>query len=192
MIFSCGKNKESKNEAEIINKYKDLKYALMQAKKTVGDYLQFAYSGKFKDSAGIEVIAGSELSKSNEIGIKFYLLRINGNILEKSYQTKLLNGSFQHSIIQKIKFPWFNYELLYYNSQDYFMGSSGGEIISYIINFNSKEIYYAHLVVQNNMPVSLYLSPNIKMVQLRKFFIGNFKRDFPKLVLINNDININN
>ena len=72
------------------------------------------------------------------------------------------------------------------------MGSSGGEIISYVINFTSKEIYYAHLIVRKNTPVYLFLSHNIKVPGLQSFFISNFKRDFPKLALVDNDININN
>ncbi len=192
VFYSCGGNVKEKNKEEIIAKYKDSKYALAQAKKILGNNVKFAYSGKFDSGQGLEVAAGTEIKNSNKLGIRFYLLNLQGDNLVTSFQTKILNGSFQQCLIQKIKFPWFDHELIYYNSQDFFMGSGGGEIISYVINFTSKEVYYAHLIVRKNIPVSLYLSNNIKIPGLKSFFISNFKRDFPKLALIQDDMSINN
>ena len=87
---------------------------------------------------------------------RFYLLKLKGDDLVKISQTDLLQGSFKGSLCNKIKFPSFDHELIYYNSRDYFLGSGGGEIFSYIINFQENKTYYAHLVADENKPAVLY------------------------------------
>jgi hypothetical protein len=71
------------------------------------------------------------------------------------------------------------------------MGSGGGEVFCYIIDFNEKEAYYAHLVADNKK-VSLYLSDNIKNDDVRQFFLNTFKRDFPTYILVQQDIKYDN
>jgi hypothetical protein len=70
------------------------------------------------------------------------------------------------------------------------MGSGGGEVFSYIIDFNKKETFYAHLVAEPEKPVYLYLSGNINNPEIKNFFIGNFKRDYPSPTLISKDIDL--
>lgn len=82
----------------------------------------------------------------------------------------------------------FDYELIYYNSQDYFLGSGGGEVYSYLINFNEGKTYFAHLVDEPGKSASLFLSENIDIIEVKNFFISNFKRDYPAVKLIQKDI----
>jgi hypothetical protein len=78
---------------------------------------------------------------------------------------------------------------MYYNSQDYFLGSGGGEVFSYIIDFNNKKTYYAHLFSEGKK-VSLFLSVNIDIPEIKDFFTSAFKKDYPGLVLVTKDVNI--
>ena len=78
---------------------------------------------------------------------------------------------------------------MYYNSQDYFLGSSEGEVFSYIIDFKNQKTFYAHLFIEKEK-ISLFLSDNIDNREIKDFFVANFKRDYPNLQIVSKDVNI--
>jgi hypothetical protein len=79
-------------------------------------------------------------------------------------------------------------ELIYYNPKDFYLGTGGGDVFLYIINFSKKELYYAHLIVQKSAGILLYLSENIEDPMIRKFFIRYFKKDYSTLRIIKSDL----
>ena len=137
-----------------------------------------------------EIAAGIELTENNNWGIKFVLLEVVDNQLKKTYETELLAGSFKGSLVKKIKFSNIKYDLIYYNSQDYFWGSGGGEVFAYVINLGDNKTYYTHLFSESRKPAELFLSKNIADPELRKFFISNFKKDYPDLKLASEDVSL--
>jgi len=190
VLFSCGGNKSKEERAKLENSYNDPSFVLSQAKRVLGDSVLTAFKGRFDQDSVIEVVAGTEISNKSEWGIRFYFLKLQGDDLVKVAQTALLQGSFKGSLCNKIKFPSFNHELIYYNSRDYFLGSAGGEIFSYIINFQENKTYYAHLVADENKPNVLFISENIDVPEIKNFFILNFKRDYPKISLSSKDVRL--
>ncbi len=186
LFFSCSGKKSGQNDQSV--DYENPQVVLQKAKDILGPEVRFAYKGIFDMDSVIEIAAGTEIRSDKQWGIKFILLKMIGGQLKSVYQTPLLNGSFKQCLVQKIKFPFFDHELIYYNSQDYFIGSGGGEVYSYLVNFNRKETYFAHLVMQPGKPVSLYLSDNIDIQQVKGFFVSNFKRDYPSLKVVNKDV----
>lgn len=188
-LIGCENKKENEELAGTINNNLSVKENVIQkATEVLGVNVKEAFQGNFDEDDVKEIAVGIEISDNNNWGIKFSLLKEIDNDFKEVYSTKLLDGSFRESMLQKIKFPSFPYELLYYNSQDFFMGSGGGEIFAYIIDFNNKEIYYAHLFSGTNRAISLYLSDNILEDEIRNFFLNLFKKDFPKLTIIKKDI----
>ncbi len=188
MFFSCGKKE---NNVEEFSKYNDPSFVLKSAKDILGSDTKFAKKGTFDKDSTIEIAAGTEVSDAENWGIKFYLLKLEDGELQKSFETNLLKGSFNSCRVNKIKLGDFKYELIYYNSQDYFLGSGGGEIFSYIIDFAKKQKYYAHLLIQPGKPISLFVSSNTDDVpDIKNFFLALFKKDYPKLTLISNDISL--
>lgn len=187
MFFSCSGKKSNQENDQAVD-YENPQVVLQKAKEILGPFVSFAYKGRFDMDTVLEIAAGTETQTPKEWGIKFVLLKMVGDQLKVVFQTPLLNGSFKQCLVQKIKFPFFDHELIYYNSQDYFLGSGGGEVYSYLVNFNEKETYYAHLVTQPDKPISLYLSDNINIPQVKGFFISNFKRDYPSLKVISKDV----
>ncbi len=187
IFFSCSGKKSNQENDQAID-YENPSIVLQKAKEILGPAVSFAYKGRFDMDTVIEIVAGIETQSPKEWGIKFYFLKMIGDQLKVVYQTPLLNGSFKQCLVQKIKFPFFDHELIYYNSQDYFLGSGGGEVYSYLVNFNKKETYYAHLVTEPNKPISLYLSNNIDIPQVKGFLISIFKRDYPSLKVVSNDV----
>ncbi len=188
IFYSCSSKKSKKEQEKTKINFNNPAYVLQQTKKILGNDVKFAYKGNFDGDSAIEVAAGVELRKNKQWGIKFILLKMENDHLKTVFQTSLLNGSFRECLVQKIKFPMFNYELIYYNSQDYFLGSGGGEVYSYIINYKEERAYYAHLVVEPNKPVSLYLSDNIDVPGIKSFFISDFKRDFHSFKIVSKDL----
>jgi hypothetical protein len=182
-FISCG----DRNDTDPID-YNDPEYTLRRAKEVLGEDVKFAYAGYFSRDSILSVAAGVEVADDNTWGIKFYLLETDNGDLNKAFESDLYDGSFNEALIQKIKFPDFDYELIYYNSQDYFMGSGGGEVFSYILDFDQERVYYAHLITETDREISLYISDNTEKIPvIKNFFIGNFKRDYPSFTLLSED-----
>lgn len=188
-LNSCSEKKKEKNLVELKNSYNNPSFVLGQAKAILGNDVQQTFKGKFDRDTVIEVIAGTEVEKQTEWGIRFYLLKLLDGKLTKVWQTDLLPGSFKGSMCDKIKFPSFDHELLYYNSKDFYMGSSGGEVFTYIINFQDHKTYMAHLV-NKGKPASLYISDNINVPEIHNFFFGIFKKDYPDLRLSDKNVQL--
>ncbi|MEJ5262420.1 MAG: hypothetical protein WHT45_07050 [Ignavibacterium sp.] len=186
ILISCS----DKNEKIPALNYEDKKQMLEITKKFFDENTAKAFGGVFDESGRETIIAGIEKNDKSGWGIKFYQLRLVDNELEVIFETKLLDGSFKESLVDKIKFPMRDYELIYYNSQGYFMGSGGGEVISYIIDFGKKDIYYAHLVADPVIPPSLFISNNTQDKYIREFFYTYFKKDYPRLRIVDEDITL--
>jgi hypothetical protein len=188
LIPSCSDKK--KDEQKPVFSFNDSVMVNSEIKKIFGDNLQIVLKGNFDEDSLQEVVAGIELTENNVWGIKFVLLELKDNQLIKKYETLLLDGSFKESLVKKIKFPKFKHELIYYNSEDYFWGSGGGEVFAYIINFAENETFYAHLFSESRKPVELFLSKNITEPDLKKFFVFGFKKDYHELKLTSDDVSL--
>ncbi len=189
-FYSCSEKKQEANQDELNKNYSNPSYVLTQAKNILGNDVKETFKGRFDRDSVIEVIAGTETSNKTQWGIRFYFLKMKNGELTKIWQTDLLQGSFKGSLCDKIKFPYFDHELVYYNSKDYFLGSGGGEVFTYIINFQDYKTYYAHLVDERGKPVSLFVSDNIDVPEIHNFFVGIFKKDYPALKLVDKDIQL--
>ena len=156
--------------------------------KYYDENVNVAFGGVFDDTVKETVVAGSEVENSDSWGIKFIQLQEKNNEFNVKYETELLEGSFKESFVDKIKFSSFDNELIYYNSGNYYMGSGGGEVFSYIINFEDKQVYYAHLVTEPSNSVSLFISENTENREIINFFTLTFKKDYPDLKIVNEDV----
>lgn len=185
--FSCGEKEPS---PDLVSRYNNPSFVLQESKKLLGANVKFAYKGTYDQDSVVQIAAGTELTDQEDWGIKFYQLKLKGEELNIVYETELLKGSFNDCLVKTIKFPGFNYELIYYNSQAYFLGSSGGEVFSYILDFNENKTYYAHLVNDARLGTNLYLSDNIESVTLKNFFNSVFRKDYPELKMVSEDIEL--
>lgn len=184
VMISCSDKSEKIPQIDYQNKIKLLELV----KKHYNKDAEVALGGMF-DETGKEFIAyGVEINNSDEWGIKFAFLEKSENDFIELFQTELLNGSFKESMIDKIKLSSFDYELVYYSSQGYFMGSGGGEVFSYIIDFENKQVYYAHLAVESESAIYLYISENTERKEIINFFTMAFKKDFPGLQIVSDDV----
>lgn len=187
MLLSCGdKGDDLLPRIEFENKIQLIELS----KRALGNEVVSAFGGYFDESPRKKIAAIVETDENIEWGIKFFLLEEVKGKLETRFQSSVMPGSHKESFLDKIKFPSFDYELLYYNSQGYFMGTGGGEIYSYIVDFGSKEVYYAHLVLEARRPASLFISANTSLKEVRNFFIQIFKKDYPNLKIVEQDITI--
>jgi hypothetical protein len=180
-LTGCGK-KDSKP----VN-YNDMRAIKNLAAQLIDKEIKFVASGNFSSEETKSIVAGTEVSAKNQWGISFSLIEKIDDEFVVVYNTGLLEGSFDNSIVDKMKLSSFKGEMIYYNSKDFYLGTGGGDVFLYIINFSKKEIYYAHLIVQKSEGVLLYLSENIEDPMIRKFFIRYFKKDYAALRIIKSD-----
>lgn len=192
-FFSCEEKKEppvnlvvSADSADKIDRQILFNYAKQKIAENVKD-IEY---GVFESDSAKGLVVGREFMTEKEWGIKFYYLKFVNSNPEKIFETPLLKGSLNESLLKRFKMANYKYELFYYDSQDYFLGSGGGEIFSYLIDLNTKEIFYAHFYTVEDKPLSLYLSSNINRSEIRDFFTKNFQRDYPNLVVVSRDYNL--
>ena len=186
LIISFSGCKKS-NEPPPYKLFEDKSQVIRVAREVLGTDVSFANSGYYLSDSLKSIVAGVEVNEKNQLGIKFYLIDWVEGEFKQVYTTEVMEGSFTKCLVDKIKFSDMPHELLYYNSQGYFMGSSGGEVYLHVINFQTKDIYTAHLTVASRGDVYLELSNNIKIPMLKTFFISYFKREYPTLIVINPD-----
>lgn len=158
------------------------------ANKLIEDNIKFSSVGYFSSDSTRSIIAGIEASEADQFGIAFTLIDFVDDELQVVYTTETLNGSFDKCIVDKMKFSSETNELIYYNSKDYYLGTGGGDVYLYIINFVNREVYYAHLIVEKSVGVSLYLSDNIDDPSMRQFFVSYFKKDYQALRIVRSDV----
>jgi hypothetical protein len=185
-VIICSGCKKS-NEPPPYKLYEDKSQVIQVAKDVLGKDVAFANSGYYLSDSLKSIVAGIEVSEKNQFGIKFYLIDWVDGEFKEVYATEVMEGSFTKCLVDKIKFSDMPHELLYYNSQGYFLGSGGGEVYSHVVNFQAKETYTAHLTVASRGDIYLELSNNIKIPMLKTFFVSYFKREYPNLVVINSD-----
>jgi hypothetical protein len=157
---------------------------LKTAKEVLNQEVAFSSSGYFDSDTLKSIVAGVEVSTSSQMGVQFFLINWVDGTFQKTYSTGILEGSFTQCTVDKIKFSDFRNELIYFNSESYFMGSAGGEVFAYIIDLKDKKTYSAHLTAASKGLVMLELSDNIKTRMMKNFFIGYFKRDYPNLAIM--------
>lgn len=183
-IVSCSEKKEKIPVLDFENKTQLLEIV----KKHYNKDTQIVLGGMFDETGKNFEAVGTEINNNDEWGIKFTFLEQSGDEFIPQYETDLLDGSFKGSLVDKIKFSSIDYDLVYYNSQGYFLGSGGGEIFSYIIDFENKQVYYAHLVVEAPTETSLFISDNTQNKELVNFFTLSFKKDYPSLKIVKDDV----
>lgn len=183
-VISCADKQEKIPILDFENKVQ----VLDAVKKHFNKETQAAFGGLFDETGKQFIVAGWEINNTDEWGIKFAFLEKKEDEFFSKYETELLDGSFKESFVDKIKFSSIDYDLVYYNSQGYFMGSGGGEVFSYIIDLENKQVYYAHLVVESQTSTYLFISDNTENKELINFFTLNFKKDYPDLQIVNDDI----
>jgi hypothetical protein len=91
--------------------------------------------------------------------------------------------------VRKEKLPSENYDMVYYNSLDYYLGSGGGEVFSYLVDFKNRQTYYAHLFTEQGRNISLFLSENATP-DIKNFFLNLFKKDYRNLKIVNKDVDL--
>lgn len=165
--------------------------AVNEARKVLGVDVRIAVLGNFNEDTTKEFAAGTEINKPDKWGIQFHLLKKENNNFKNIYTTDLLEGSFTGSQVKTEKLSSMKYDMLYYNSQDYFIGSGGGEIFAYLIDFRNKQTYYAHMFMERGRNISLYLSDNVTP-DIKNFFLSVFTKDYPNIKLVNKDVDLDN
>lgn len=154
--------------------------------KEIGPEVKFAYYGVFGSDTTRRIAAAEEISSDKEWGIKFHLFDVKKDTLIKVYETALLEGSLQESEVVKLEIPGKKYNLIYYSSGAFFMGSGGGEVYNYVVDFSKRKVNYGHLVVTPKISAGLFLSPENEK-EASDFITTELKRNYPRLKIMAKD-----
>lgn len=187
LVYSCN-DKPPKPPAQNIE-INNPEAAVKEARKLLGSDAQVAVLGNFNDDTTKEFAAGTEINKPDKWGIQFHLFKKEDNNFKDVYSTALLEGSFTGAKLTTQKLDSTKHDLLYYNSQDYFIGSGGGEVFAYLVDFKNQQTYYAHLFMERGRNISLYLSENVSP-EINKFFLSVFNKDYPNIKIVNKDVDL--
>lgn len=187
ILVSCGENKEDGPGNKILLNTPET--VLGEAKKVLGNDVQITIPGNFNTDTTKEFAAGTEINKPDEWGIRFYLLKQKDEGLIEADSTALLEGSFTDALVKKEKLASRDYDMLYYNSLDYYLGSGGGEVFAYLIDFGEGQTYYAHLFTEKGSRISLFMSDNT-IPEAKNYFLRAFKKDYPNLRIVEKDIDL--
>ncbi len=149
--------------------------------------IKWAMAGDFLYDTSDLFSAAEEVDTGGVWGIKFYLFDPNAIPLVPLFESKVYDGSLEDSEVKSIVVD--NETYLWYDSGDYFLGTSGGEEYSYIVDFRKKKVIEGHTIVQDEGDVKLYISPNAEPA-LREYMISVIREDFPELQTVRKDIKI--
>jgi len=187
ILFSCNEKESGIPENKVdLNSPETV---LKEAKKVLGNDAQVTVSGHFDQDTTKEFAAGTEINKPDVWGIRFYLLKQRSAGLTSIDSTSLLEGSFTDALVRKEKLPSLDYDMIYYNSLDYYLGSGGGEVFAYLVDFRESQTYYAHLFTAKGSRISLFMSDNTNP-EIKNYFLSAFKNDYPNLRVVDKDIDL--
>jgi hypothetical protein len=187
LLSNCSSKKDNQ---QITFNFENPNQILEETKNYFDKDIRKIFIGDFEGNNSKSVVAVAEKMDSSLWGIKFYHFVQKNDRVHCSFETDVLPGSLKESFFDKIKLADKSYEMFYYNSRDYFMGTGGGEIYLYLIDFTEKQLYYSHFVNDIDIPASLFISDNAKDLKLRNFIISNFKSDYPNLKIVDKDISL--
>lgn len=145
-----------------------------------------AFYGVFLDAEKYAAVTVEEVSNISDWGIRFVLLNPVNDTLEVVYTSSILEGSLQESILKPCRIKNFDYDMLYYNSGSYFLGSGGGDVYVYLADFERKIIYQAYGEVNNDGALILHIYSNLPE-EVYGFIISELKTNFSSLIINHTD-----
>jgi hypothetical protein len=189
-LLSCDSEKKISEEEIFVKRISEPENALEFLNSKLPVPVEYAVTGYFQNVDSLQICGVKEIISSKEWGIKFSLYNFTADTATLVYETPLLDGAVKEKNIKTIKIDSLGVQLLSYSSGDYFLGSGGGEVYFYLTDFSKQTIYYAHLILLRNKPVSLFLSPNIEDPAIKDYIINLFKTDYEDLVVVTKDIQL--
>jgi hypothetical protein len=149
-----------------------------------GDKFKRVVVGDLDRDETPDYVACLEIEEPDLWGVKF--LAVDAETGETLAETPTLDGSLADAAIETVRLEGKPNELLYYDSGDYFIGSSVGEIFAYFVDFAEDRVYRAHLFVHPDAAPSLHISDNADETIVAAFLERSRAR-FPELVLVEED-----
>lgn len=186
-IVGCGEKKKSDPEA-VQNESSNSSSVLTQIQKEILPEARELVSGEFLPGDNTLLAVLCEVNTATEWGVRINILKADNSKFLHYYTTSTLEGAFDQGIFQSVRFPETEYDMLIYDTEDYFLGTSGGEVFYYVIDPLEKRTFYSHLVIKSADTPQLFVQPEISSTVIRNFIINKFRSDYPELVISSSDI----
>jgi|YNPMSStandDraft_2_1061718.scaffolds.fasta_scaffold00039_41 hypothetical protein len=181
------------------NKQKSLESNLQLKKqlseKDIIDLIQKKYgenaikimNGEFLPSDSSHRAVCYEVSEDTIWAIKFIFIKVDKDSIYEIWQTQNLEGSFNEAEVKLYRPENLNYDLVFYDSKNYYAGNDLGEVFLYAIDLNQKKTNYAHAFYDQTTPPSVYFSPEIDNEIIQKFYFNLLRKRFETLRLAKKD-----
>lgn len=180
--ISCSDKKDDIKQID----FSDANQLKQFAKSIAGDQFKYATYENFDSDTIKEIVIGREIETGDEWGIKFSFYSTKQN-RQEVYTTILLEGSFNGASVMPMKVAGKDHQLLYYNSGDFFLGSGGGEIFTYVIDYVDKKVHAAKLFVERSGEAKLQILTDGQEETIENYFITFYKKEYPELSIITNN-----
>jgi hypothetical protein len=184
MFSGCGKNDKNqeqpvsfKTEDERIVEFVNNTYHCKEAK---------VLKGVYKPNYELFAVV-YEINSGTDFGIKFMLAHIHADSVIVDYNSNLVDGAVNQSVFERVNVTGKGYDLVYYSSSDYFMGSGGGEVFTYVIDFNEPSLAYGHLYISGEGAPKFYIPSTVEDKSIREFLIRRIKSDFSDIKPVSQD-----
>lgn len=192
LIFtSCEKKVEPTEEQKFLEQVSVPSNALEFLNSKLSEAEDFALIGNFTNKDSLQIASIKEIINEKEWGIRFSIFNFSKDTAIVISNSKIFDGSVKESQVTKVHIDSSNFEMLFYNSGDYFLGSGGGEVFAYLVDFKNGKTHYAHLVLIRNKPAQLFISPSTDDYPgVKNFFENFFKKEFEELKILSRDIQL--
>lgn len=182
LLAGCkNSTKEQGEEQKLLAQTKTLtdKEILNIAKKRYGESIVNILSGKFMpdDSLNYKVLC-QEVEEDTIWAIKFIFIKAERDSIREVWKTQNLEGSFNEAEVKIIRYDDLNYDLVFYDSKNYYAGNDLGEVFLYSVDLFAKKTNSAHAFYDQSSPPSVYFSPEISSEYIKKYYLDILRKRF--------------
>ncbi len=147
-------------------------------------------SGQFITRDFEEYAVCYETRSPGKAGIVFQIMCLRGDTLTTLYNSPVLDGALKHASFYAIQNKDSVFKSLYYDSGDFFMGSSSGEIYSYVLNPKTRGLIKGHLFMTGDKAPNLFISAPPASETEKNYLLKMMLDQFPNLKTVNKDKSI--
>ena len=143
--------------------------------------------GRFVTKDFTEYAVCSETRAKANAGVLFQIFGLRGDTLSILYNSPLLDGALKHATFSTVESTDSVFKLLYYDSGDFFMGNSSGEVYSYVLNPRTRFLTRGHLFMTQDLTPRLYISSGVTNDLEKKYLLNKMKEVYPNLKTVVKD-----
>jgi hypothetical protein len=139
-----------------------------------------ALEGNFSNAKDVVYAVLIDDQTKNLCHLKIKFIRKFDTYYQAAYSSPSLEGIKKSFGLEKAILPGLSYQLLYFDSGGYYLGSGGGEIFSYLIDAEMARTYSALLRIGDGNPPQILIPRSCNRIEVRNYFIKKLQGLYPE------------